>query len=65
MILSVELPDSIAHQMYLEGAQGQRRVLETLALDGYRGGRTLPRTGGGTFWNELSRNRGVPNLIPA
>ena len=38
MILSVELPDSFAHQMHLEGAQGQRRALEALALDGYRAG---------------------------
>lgn len=36
MILSVELPDSFAHQMHLEGAQGQRRALEALALEGYR-----------------------------
>ena len=36
MILSVELPDSFAHQMHLDGAQGNRRALEMLALEGYR-----------------------------
>lgn len=38
MILSVELPDSFAHQMHLDGAEGQRRALEKLALEGYRSG---------------------------
>ena len=38
MILSVELPDSFAHQMHLDGTQGQRRALEILALGGYREG---------------------------
>lgn len=36
MIVSVEIPDSIAHQMNLSGAQGSRRALEMLALEGYR-----------------------------
>jgi len=39
MNLSVELPDSLAHQMELGGAQGQRRVLEILALDSYSSGK--------------------------
>lgn len=38
MILSVELPDSFARQLHLDGAQGQRRALEIFALDGYRSG---------------------------
>jgi predicted HTH domain antitoxin len=36
MILSVELPDSFAHRLRLDGAQGQRRALEIFAIDGYR-----------------------------
>jgi hypothetical protein len=36
MILSVELPDAVAHQMGLDGAEGQHRALEMLALEGYR-----------------------------
>ena len=38
MILSVELPDSVARQMHLDGEEGQRRGLEKLALEGYRAG---------------------------
>ena len=38
MILSVELPDSFAHQMHLDGARGNRRALEIFALKGYRTG---------------------------
>lgn len=38
MNLSIELPDPIARQMHLEGAGGQRRALEMLALAGYRSG---------------------------
>ena len=38
MTLSVELPDSFARQLRLDGVQGQRRALEILALDGYRSG---------------------------
>ena len=36
MILSVEIPDSLAQQMHLDGARGSRRFLEALALEGYR-----------------------------
>jgi hypothetical protein len=36
MILSVELPDSFAHRLHLDGAEGQRRALEIFAIDGYR-----------------------------
>ena len=38
MILSLEIPDSLAQQMHLDGAQGPRRFLEALALEGYRAG---------------------------
>ena len=38
MILSVELPDSVAQQMHLDGKEGSRRALERLALEGYRAG---------------------------
>jgi predicted HTH domain antitoxin len=38
MIISVELPDSFARQLRLDGEHGQRRVLEIFALDGYRSG---------------------------
>jgi predicted HTH domain antitoxin len=38
MTLSVELPDAVAKQMRLQGADGQRRALEILALEGYRTG---------------------------
>ena len=38
MILSVEIPDSLARQMHLDGAQGPRRFLEALALESYRAG---------------------------
>lgn len=38
MILSVELPDSFAHEMHLDGVQGNRRALEKIALEGYRAG---------------------------
>ena len=36
MILSIELPDSVAHRLRLDGAEGQRRALEIFAVDGYR-----------------------------
>lgn len=39
MQLSVELPDSLAHQMLLDGDQGNRRALEILALDSYASGK--------------------------
>ena len=38
MILSLEMPDSIARQLHVDGPQGGRRALERLALDGYRAG---------------------------
>ena len=38
MILSLELPDSVARLLHLDGPQGARRALESLALDGYRAG---------------------------
>jgi predicted HTH domain antitoxin len=38
MILSVELPDAFARQMHLDGAEGPRRALEKVALEGYRSG---------------------------
>lgn len=38
MIVSVEMPDSFARQMHLDGANGGRRALELLALEGYRSG---------------------------
>ena len=38
MILSVEMPDSIARQLHLDGPQGSRRALEMLALAGYWAG---------------------------
>ena len=38
MILSVEVPDAIARQLHVDGPQGSRRALESLALDGYRAG---------------------------
>lgn len=36
MILTVEIPDSLARQMHLDGPEGPRRALEMIALDGYR-----------------------------
>jgi hypothetical protein len=36
MTLSVEMPDAIAAQLHLDGANGQRRALEIFALEGYR-----------------------------
>jgi hypothetical protein len=39
MNLVVELPDSFAHQMNLDGAQANRRALEILALDSYGAGK--------------------------
>ena len=38
MILTLEIPDSLPNEMHLDGAQGQRRALEKLALEGYRAG---------------------------
>ena len=38
MLVSVELPDTIAKQLHLDGEQRNRRALEIFALDGYRNG---------------------------
>jgi predicted HTH domain antitoxin len=38
MIVSVDMPDTIATQLHLDGEQGNRRALEMLALEGYRTG---------------------------
>ena len=38
MILSLEMPDAIAHQLHLDGPQSHRRALEMVALEGYRTG---------------------------
>ena len=38
MILSLEVPDQIAHSLRLEGPQCTRRHREILALEGYRSG---------------------------
>jgi len=32
------MPDAIAHQLHLDGVDGNRRALEVLALAGYRSG---------------------------
>jgi len=32
------MPDAIAHELHLDGADGQRRALEMFALEGYRQG---------------------------
>jgi hypothetical protein len=36
MLVSIEIPDSLAHQLSLDGPEGSRRALEMLALEGYR-----------------------------
>ncbi len=36
MRFSVEMPDVIAHQLDLDGADRERRALEIFALEGYR-----------------------------
>ena len=38
MIVSVEIPDSFAQALHIDGVQGQRRALEIFAVDGYRTG---------------------------
>ena len=38
MIFSVEVPDTVAKSLHLDGPQPNRRALEALALDGYRSG---------------------------
>jgi predicted HTH domain antitoxin len=30
------MPDSIAHELHLDGADGERRALQIFALEGYR-----------------------------
>jgi len=38
MTISIEIPDAIATQMHLDGADGARRALEMCAVEGYRSG---------------------------
>ena len=38
MRFSVEMPEVIAHELQLDGADKERRALEILALEGYRRG---------------------------
>ena len=38
MILTVEIPDSLARQLHLDGPEGPRRALEMIALEGCRAG---------------------------
>lgn len=38
MLLSVDLPDPIAHSLRLDGPRSSQRALEMLALEGYREG---------------------------
>ena len=38
MILSVDVPDQIAHRLRLDGPRSNRRALEMFALEGYRSG---------------------------
>jgi len=38
MLVSIEMPDAIAHLLHLDGAEGKRRALEIFALAGYRSG---------------------------
>lgn len=38
MLVSVEIPDSIAHSLQLDGPDSSRRALEMFALEGYRAG---------------------------
>ncbi|MDB6135884.1 MAG: UPF0175-containing protein [Verrucomicrobiales bacterium] len=39
MLVSVEVPDQIAHSLCLDGPHSSRRVLEMLALEGYKDGK--------------------------
>lgn len=39
MRFSVEVPDTIAHQLHLDGAEGERHALEIFAIEGYRRGK--------------------------
>jgi hypothetical protein len=36
MLVSVEIPDTFAHQLHLDGPERNRRALEIFALEGYR-----------------------------
>ncbi|RYD35074.1 MAG: UPF0175 family protein [Verrucomicrobiaceae bacterium] len=38
MLISVEIPDSIARSLRLDGPEPDRRALEMLALEGYKSG---------------------------
>ena len=38
MLVSVEVPDPIAHSLRLDGPQPEHRALELFALEGYRAG---------------------------
>jgi predicted HTH domain antitoxin len=38
MIVSIEIPDAMASQMHLDGAEGSHRALEACAIEGYRSG---------------------------
>jgi hypothetical protein len=38
MLVSMEVPDQIAHSLHLDEPRGIRRALETLALQGYKAG---------------------------
>jgi predicted HTH domain antitoxin len=38
MKLTLELPDSLAEQLHLQAPESSRRVLELVAVDGYRRG---------------------------
>jgi len=38
MTVLLELPDAYAKQLHLDGAEGNRRALEMLVLEGYRRG---------------------------
>ncbi len=39
MLLSLEIPDLIAHSLRLDGSSSGQRALEMLALEGYREGK--------------------------
>ena len=39
MLISVEIPDLIAHSLSLDGPQSGRLALEMFALEGYRSGK--------------------------
>jgi hypothetical protein len=43
MNLTVEIPDTIAHRLQLDGPEAQRRALEFFALQGYESGKRSRR----------------------